>query len=51
MVTFKCIEDNCSQKDMAIDFLGEIAEAECGGCGITITSFDLRNDPELPTLI
>jgi hypothetical protein len=46
MVTFECKETDCTQKDMAINFLGEIAEAECGGCGITLTSFDLRDDPE-----
>jgi hypothetical protein len=50
MVTFECKETDCTQKDMAINFLGEIAEAECGGCGITLTSFDLREDPELPEI-
>ena len=50
MVTFKCEIENCTQKDVAIDFMGEIEQAQCGGCGITLVSFDLRNDPELPEI-
>jgi hypothetical protein len=46
MVTFECKETDCTQKDMAINFLGEIAEAECGGCKATLVATDQRPDPE-----
>jgi len=51
MVTFKCETNDCSQKDIAINFMGDIAEAECGGCNVVLKSFDLRPDPELPPSI
>lgn len=47
MVTFECKEENCSQVNIKIDFFGDIKEAECGGCGITLESFDFRDDPEV----
>ena len=46
MVTFKCVKENCPSKDNEIDFAGDIQEAECGGCGLTIFSANHRPDPE-----
>jgi hypothetical protein len=51
MVTFKCEATDCPQKDIQIYFIGDIAEAECGGCQVVLESFDLRDDPELPANI
>jgi hypothetical protein len=48
MVTFECKDEKCKQKDVKIDFFGNPEYAECGGCGITLSSFDLRDDPEYP---
>jgi hypothetical protein len=48
MITFECVADGCSQKNVKIDFFGDIAQAECGGCATTLQSKDLRPDPELP---
>lgn len=47
MVTFQCKNKECSQKDIKIDFMGSITEAECGGCSLILKSFDLRDDPEI----
>ena len=46
MVTFKCTKTQCSQKDLEIYFSGNPETAECGGCGVTLESFDLRDDLE-----
>jgi hypothetical protein len=31
--------------------MGDIAQAECGGCLIWLESYDLQPDPELPATI
>ena len=49
MVTFKCEIENCTQKNIEINFMGDIAQAKCGGCGVTLQSKDLRDDPEVST--
>jgi hypothetical protein len=51
MVTFECIADGCSQKNVKIDFFGDIAQAECGGCAVTLQSKDSRPDPVIPRLL
>jgi hypothetical protein len=51
MVTFKCVEIDCPQENIEINFTGDITEAECGGCQTILTSFDLTDDPELPPTI
>ena len=48
MVTFECVADGCTQKNVKIDFFGEIAEAECGGCATTLQYKDSRPDPVIP---
>lgn len=47
MITFKCIVDNCKNKDIEYNFLGNPNTAECGGCGIILIGYDLREDPEI----
>jgi len=49
MVKFKCVEKNCSLESIEINFMGEIAEAICGGCHVLLQSYDQRPDPELST--
>ena len=46
MVTFKCVVDDCANKDVVYNFLGNPETAMCGGCKQTLTATDLRNDPE-----
>jgi hypothetical protein len=47
MVTFECLDEECPQFEMKIDFAGDIKSAECGGCHVELESFDFRADPEL----
>jgi hypothetical protein len=47
MVTFQCLDEDCTQYDIKIDFAGDIKNAECGGCHVVLESFDLRPDVEL----
>lgn len=51
MVTFECKEKTCPQANIKIDFLGDLSEAECGGCKLILKSFNLREDPEMPKSI
>ena len=51
MVSFKCVANECAQKDIVINFMGDITEAECGGCQIVLTSYDLQDDPKLPATV
>jgi hypothetical protein len=46
MVTFKCITDDCINKDVAYNFLGNPETAMCGGCKTILEATDLRDDPE-----
>jgi hypothetical protein len=46
MVTFKCNSNNCNNKDVEYNFLGNPETAMCGGCKQTLVAFDLRDDPE-----
>lgn len=48
MVTFKCIADDCVNKDIEYNFIGNPETAECGGCKTILEAYDLREDPELP---
>jgi hypothetical protein len=52
MVTFKCNSNNCDNKDVEYNFLGNPETAMCGGCKETLVASDLRDDPEVtaPTL-
>jgi len=36
VTTFICTETDCSNKDVEYNFDGEIATAECGGCGLKL---------------
>jgi hypothetical protein len=49
MVTFKCTQDDCVNKDIDYNFLGNEEFAECGGCKAILEAKDLREDPQLPT--
>ena len=51
MVTFKCEAIDCPQKNIEINFMGDISQAQCGGCQEVLTSFNLQDDPELPATI
>jgi hypothetical protein len=51
MVNFKCEAKDCPQKNIEIHFIGNIKEAECGGCRSVLNSFDLQPDPEIPPSI
>lgn len=46
MVTFKCVVDDCANKDVEYNFLGNLETAMCGGCKTTLVATDLRDDPE-----
>jgi hypothetical protein len=52
MVTFKCTVNDCANKDVEYNFLGNPQTAMCGGCKETLVASDLRDDPEVtaPTL-
>ncbi len=50
MVTFECIADGCSQKNIKIKFFGDIVQAECGGCAVTLQSKDPQPNPVIPQL-
>jgi len=47
MVTFKCVQDNCANKDVEYNFLGNPETAMCGGCKQTLVASDFRNDPKV----
>jgi hypothetical protein len=49
MVTFKCIEQECVNKDIDYNFVGNVEVAECGGCKAILQAKDLRHDPETLT--
>jgi hypothetical protein len=49
MISFTCTKENCPNKDIENNFLGNPPTAICGGCSETITSTNERPDPELPT--
>jgi hypothetical protein len=46
MVTLKCTKDECVNKDIEFNFLGNPELAECGGCKEILIATDLRDDPE-----
>lgn len=46
MVTFLCINEECANKDVVYNFLGNPETAMCGGCKKTLTATDERPDPE-----
>jgi len=46
MVTFKCEQDECANKEFAYNFIGNPEYAMCGGCKETLIGFDLRDDPD-----
>jgi hypothetical protein len=47
MVTFKCTDKNCVNKEVEYNFLGNPETAMCGGCKTTLLATDLRPDPEI----
>ena len=46
MVTFTCVNEECSNKDIDYNFLGFPDSAMCGSCKETLTPSDERPDPE-----
>lgn len=46
MITFKCITNDCSNKDVEYNFFGDSETVECGGCKSIIVGINLRPDPE-----
>jgi hypothetical protein len=48
MVTFKCDSNDCDNKDVEYNFLGNTKIAMCGGCKTILIGNDLRPDPEVP---
>ncbi len=48
MITFKCTVNDCANKDVEYNFLGELETAMCGGCKATLVGTDSRPDPEIP---
>jgi len=48
MITFTCHKDECANKEVEYNFLGNPSTAECGGCKSILTGTNERPDPELP---
>jgi hypothetical protein len=46
MVTFKCESDDCANKDVVYNFIGNPETAMCGGCKEALIATDKRPDPE-----
>jgi hypothetical protein len=51
MITFTCNKENCPNKEIEYNFLGNPVTAECGGCKTVLTGTNERPDPEQPELI
>jgi hypothetical protein len=46
MVTFKCVVNDCANKDVEYNFPGNLETAMCGGCKQTLQATNFRDDPE-----
>lgn len=46
MITFKCLKDDCNNKDIEYNFITDHEYAMCGGCKARLTGYDLRPNPE-----
>ena len=46
MITFKCTNNGCANKDVTYNFAGDYETAMCGGCKARLTGYNLRPDPE-----
>jgi hypothetical protein len=51
MVTIKCIADNCINQNVEYNFIGNPEFVECGGCKEHLIGTDLREDPEVTSMI
>ena len=48
MITFTCNKENCPNKNVEYNTLGNPSTAECGGCKTTLVGTNERPDPEYP---
>jgi hypothetical protein len=48
MISFICTKENCPNKDLENNFLGNSATAICGGCSTVLVGTNERPDPKLP---
>ena len=46
MISFKCINHNCENKDVEYNFSNDYEYAMCGGCKSRLTGYNLRPNPE-----
>jgi hypothetical protein len=46
MITFNCNQDDCANKGVDYNFLGNPVTAECGGCKSLLIGTNERPDPE-----
>jgi hypothetical protein len=51
MVSFECTNKDCDNANVAYNFLGNPETAECGGCKTVLIGTDLREDPEVPSMM
>jgi hypothetical protein len=50
MITFECIKDDCLNKNVKFDFMGNEEFAECGQCKTILEAKDFREDPVYPVI-
>jgi hypothetical protein len=48
MVTVTCNDNNCANNGIDYNVLGTPAAVQCGGCGVMLEPYDLRDDPPEP---
>jgi hypothetical protein len=46
MVSVKCITETCPLCDIVFNVIGDPDTVQCGGCGVYLTPYDSRPDPE-----
>ena len=48
MVTVTCTDNTCPNGGIDHNVLGAPPFVECGGCGVHLEPYDLRDDPPAP---
>ena len=51
MITIICLTEDCANKDIEYNFIGNPEFVECGGCKEHLIGTDLREDPEVTSMI
>ena len=51
MISFNCLNKDCTSKDVEFNFWGNPATAVCGTCSTVLVGYNEQPDPEIPAEI